>query len=77
MCGWGLSAMGLDLIRSLSCQYLFSFLFGGPNSPEKNSAISSLEDVYQASSLLEKRAWAVFKFSFNPLVFNARSLSGK
>lgn len=52
-----------------------SFLFSWPESPEKNLAISSLESVCQASSLHGKRAWAVFKFSLDPLVFNVLILS--
>lgn len=52
-----------------------SFLFSWPESPEKNLVISSPESVCQASSLQGKRAWAVFKFSLDPLVFNVLILS--
>lgn len=63
------------LIRSPSCHYLLSFLFSWPESPEKNLAIFSLEDICQPSRLQGKRAWSVSKFSLNPLVFNAFALS--
>lgn len=63
------------VIRNPSCHYLLSFHFSWPESPEKDLAIFSLEDICQASSLQGKRAWAVFKFSLNLLVFNTFNLS--